>query len=373
MYVRDRSRSMAGPQGRAIRRTWGGSPRQWHVTYDDVAGYVALQETMHDIVGNKNGQNSCIQEKITRSGGYLTYSATAGFQQYEITSWPVGITHIGSASHLPITGAPTLTQAATEVASRTNPSKPSIGLPVSIAELREIPRLLFMRKPDKGNSVLASEFGWQPLLRDVQAAFRLPQSIESRLKTIRALSVGAISRQRTVFSGSAYAEENSNIVINSTPLTINSHLRTIETSMNIRGTCKWQANFDAPSLTDKELWKLAARVVGGVDSAYALAAIWELLPWSWLIDYFSNVGDLISLTNNALASPIGGVALSTVTTTTKTWYSNNLGMMPFVYKRRTWTRDIEYPGLSFHMPLLTHGQLSILLNLANSNRRTIVR
>jgi hypothetical protein len=329
---------------------------------------------MQDVVGNKTGQNSCIQEVITRSGGYLTYSATAGFVQYEITSWPVGITHIGTASHLPITGAPTLTESATEVASRTNPSKPSLGLPVSIAELKDIPRLLSKEKPkSRGNSVVESEFGWQPLLRDISVAFNFPQLVESRLKTIRALSVGAISRSIPVFSGSAYAEENSNIVINSQPLTINSHLRTIETTKNIRGTCKWQANFDAPSLTDRELWKLAARVVSGVDSAYALSAIWELLPWSWLVDYFSNVGDLISLTNNALASPIGGVSISTVTTTNKVWYSDNLGMMPFRFKRRTWTRDIEYPGLSFHMPLLTHGQLSILSNLANNNRVRIVR
>lgn len=35
-----------------------------------------------------------------------------------------------------------------------------------------------------------------------------------------------------------------------------------------------------------------ARIIGGVDLTPRL--VWELLPWSWLVDWFSNVGDVIS-------------------------------------------------------------------------------
>lgn len=387
MYVRERSRVMPGPEGYAKRWVWGGTPRQWHLTFDQTISYYAREEQMEDVVGNQPDPNAAVKTTLTRRGGIVNYIKTAGFTDYKIVNWPIQASHILSVAHLPVVGQPSFPDAATMTAARTNPSQPSVGLAVSIAELKDIPRMIhlrsfdeiehirrFGRQPGTGkggrgsNSVLASEFGYQPIIRDIQSVFRIPQLIESRLKTIRRLGKGATSRTRDLFAGFNSSEQNSTVTMCSQPITLTSTKQYTRTHETWQGTARWEANFDIGSLTDSEMLKLAARVSTGLDASQLLSGAWELLPWSWLIDYFGNVGDLLSLTQNALASPVGPVCVSVVKETEKTWYSGQPDIhTDFVMKLRSWQREVVYPGLSFRVPLLTHGQLSILSALAHNN------
>jgi len=100
-----------------------------------------------------------------------------------------------------------------------------------------------------------------------------------------------------------------------------------------------------------------------------LSDAYQLFPWSWAVDYFSNLGDLISITNNAVASLAGPCAISIVRDTTYTSghiyvYQGRGSVSPFTSRTRSWQRTAVYPDLAFQMPVLVPGQVLTLVSLA---------
>lgn len=343
----------------------------------EYGSYKTLDRHMEDVVGNRDAINGAISTKVSREGGIANGHTVRGSStkyHIEYLNWPLYSLRIIEPGHLPVTGVPSDQEVATEVASRTNPSNASVNLPVSIFELKEIPRMLQRKSlKQKGNSVLEGLFGYEPLLRDFQHALLAVNSIESRIQTLKMLGKGRLSRTRTIFSGF-------NSVLNTSGVLCDYHARGSiyadsvlhTTRVSKQGTAVWRPTYDINGLTDRELWKQAVRLIYGLDPQALWSDIYQVLPWSWLIDYFSNLGDLMSLTNNSVASLAGPVAVSTVTESVYTAKNYRFTsapapvVQPYKMTIRSWTRSPVSPlGLVFRMPILTSGQMSILVNLIN--------
>lgn len=372
MHVRKRTRVLPGVEGFRANEAWSTQSKQWVRTGSWTSSPLSLSETMEDVVGNHKPDvvNPVIQEKLSRDGGLITGTRTAGFTRYVAQNYcpPYFATMI--LSHLSVANIPSNAWVATEVASQTNPSNYSFNLPVSLAELKDIPRMMQKKiLSQKGNSVIEHAFGWSPIIQDLQAMFQIIRSIETRLKTLEMLGKGKLSRTRVAFSGNSIQNQTSTVTLNSSGWTATSTQRKTETNVSIFGTASWRPNFPISPLTDEAKWKLALRLAAGLEPTIVFDALYQLMPWSWLIDYFSNLGDLISLTNNSVASLSGPVSVSTKTVTT---FRSNVNVpstmsgTAFRAELKGWTRIGVNPGLEFRMPILTTGQLSILNNLANS-------
>lgn len=134
----------------------------------------------------------------------------------------------------------------------------------------------------------------------------------------------------------------------------------------------WQNARDVKGLN----FTLAQRLTYGFTAYEALATLWELTPWSWFIDWFSNVGDFIAAHRNTVPVILQRACLCRHLKS-KTFY--RLRPPPYsadwiTVKGYPWTEEEErkerhilpnpsLAGLIPTLPFLTGGQLSILGSL----------
>jgi hypothetical protein len=126
---------------------------------------------------------------------------------------------------------------------------------------------------------LEYSFGWKPLLFDAQDAY------ETLTRKSRAFADGDLI---TVFGHSEQRSVSVSTVLNNGTNTSWSYDRRFENVVSVRYKGQvWGRPFRS-SLGDARLW--------GVDltAENLLPTAWELIPYSFLVDYFTNVGDVFS-------------------------------------------------------------------------------
>lgn len=138
-------------------------------------------------------------------------------------------------------------------------------------------------EPNKWKKAISSTwlegcFGWRPFINDLEDAAKAYKEIQSRAedqyKSIRGVGkdkqlVALITREQSAPTSSFYHRCDGKIWDESTVV--------------VRGEVK---SLKVTTALDK------ARVFGLTPSEF-LPTVWELLPWSFLADYFTNIGDII--------------------------------------------------------------------------------
>lgn len=218
---------------------------------------------------------------------------------------------------------PNWASVASAAAANTNPSVPYLSLPVFLGELKDLPAMLgsipdlirgrgigALRNPalwrnPKGlakgaaNANLAYRFGWKPFLSDLLAMLGFVDAVAKRLEALRDLLEGGSLKRRYLLPPQSAYENGGVLPTNSQPWVYHRQ----ETSWKAKSwlTVRWGLSPIA-SLPDDpdELLKLAWRLVMGWTTFEGVAAGWELLPWSWLIDWLWNLGSWLKALNNSL-------------------------------------------------------------------------
>jgi hypothetical protein len=117
----------------------------------------------------------------------------------------------------------------------------------------------------------------------------------------------------------------------------------------------------------------ARNLCAGTTSQEALAALWELTPWSWFADWFGNIGETIAACNNSAGCyPVSACFMRRIWTkstyvpkTQSSWIKvSNDPQEQEITKRRFLLPLYGYHIPSFSLPLLTGKQWAILGSLA---------
>lgn len=204
-----------------------------------------------------------------------------------------------------------LVTVATKALGNSNPSRPVADLGVAFGEIRDIPKLLkfagdtLLRKGS--NAYLAYQFGWKPLISDIRDVLDFQKQVGMRTDELKRMHAQGGIKRRT-------ARKNDRTFSNTIDLgTVN--LDSISGSL-IQGrasgsdmqkvwcTTSWFVeNTNSMPPSDRKLHMQAMRAVYGltVDASTA----WNLLPWSWLIDWFGSAGDYFAATRNIVGAYSG--------------------------------------------------------------------
>jgi hypothetical protein len=188
--------------------------------------------------------------------------------------------------------------------NRMKPTKPSLELANSIFELRELPQMLrqrfhFNNLHELGDFHLAAQFGWLSLLRDVHSFIAFQRRAQKRLAWFLEHN-GKPLRRKVILAetGPTVNKTGSLNYGHLTPTLVTQFYRTepYGTFQTERSTKIWaSARFRyylPPGPRDIEWKRQMLRRIYGLR--VTPRTVYKAIPWSWLVDWFSNLGQLIA-------------------------------------------------------------------------------
>jgi len=257
--------------------------------------------------------------------------------------------------------------------ARVNPNAGQIGIPENIKDFKDLPKLIQLG----GNTILKKgagaylnyQFGWKPLISDIKKLMNFTGRVNKKINELHALyENGGLHRRRTLDNDSVSAQ-SSYTATGVSVTTINLKLSTV-TRRQRWATTRFVPT-TLPPKDESDYRRRAVQIVLGMDLSPSTA--WQLMPWSWLIDWFSNVGDYLVQFNNTCPVRATPPCLMTYTQTIETHTRNDLQVQMIgggsVKQLETKLRSIAVPTLSASIPFLTDRQLSILGALAITRQR----
>jgi len=236
-------------------------------------------------------------------------------------------------------------QQSAKILSATNPSMAHVSVPTIVGELKELPMLIkgwgesLLKDIAKGH--LSWRWGIKPMIGEAKNLLNLARAINSRVVMLQRLQThGQISRRCSLLKDSYSVPIQTNIWLHASGCFVIAS-RTTDHSIKEWGSAQYFVKSDTvlPRYgDDATLNAMATRLSLGITSYELLVAAWELMPWSWFVDWFTNVGDIISAGNNTINLGVRNVCLMR-RTTSRTKYELNRA------STTSWVNKVILPSL----------------------------
>lgn len=327
----------------------------------------------YDFCEDVPGPGDCAPFRVAKArweGGRIT-SLSNDVNQFDNRScdWILAQDGYGT-SHISIVQPPE-GDLAVQLMKRTNPSQPKVDLVAEVAQMRLIPELLEFELKDLiklGHQLnLNYQFMIKPVVDDIFSMIRFSDTTEKRIALLHRMREKGLRRTVTLFDKKD--SEISNLtLVNSQGLFVSTRFRK-ETHSIIRGHARWAYDFGLiPS--DEQLLNQARSAVFGVT--LDLATLWEAVPWSWFIDWFTNVGDYLLAHRNTINASCSSLTLmhhrSTVVTSLDVNTDPRFEITPIKCTYETKDRVPATPAFEAELAFLSSNQLGILGSIGALNR-----
>jgi len=324
-------------------------------------------DTCSDVVGSgDNAPLNVFHESV--SGGRLN-KPNVGFFSSWFTDYRVDMldTH-NCFDHLGIVGDIFDADAATQAAARTNPSRPYVDVVTNALQLGELFHLIqdagnsFFR--NIGNNNLMYQFGIRPVVDDLVSLMNFTDQVNHRVGEIERLR-SQHGLRRTVSIGNYGNSAKVNKFIQTQNFTLREDFDVV-TSLSIKAHCRWLPAGDCLSLArPKEMRALARRAVLGLT--FDASSMWELIPWSWLIDWGTDIGQYFTAHRNIIPATLSDVSVMRHTRTVASWpgkAQDDWSCSGIRYVRENKTRATSFVAPVAHIPFLNGTQMGIAASLA---------
>jgi hypothetical protein len=373
--------------GTVVNKSWSAAT---------LASCPAFEFRCDDFVNRKESDNVLHITKETRlfvpfNGTRVTGSFTVTLTEFLSTSMSQVISHpSGLESTIPSVGT-----VATAVIARSNPSRPDISIPNFLYELKDLPGMIrdigrlknqIRNGLGKGSSrinaknaashSLAYQMGWRPLISDLRKLLDFQAIVDKKMRTLQNLYDGD-GLQRRVRSSQWRGTLSTTSTGQLAESVIDSAIvHRIDRFSQIErwGTVRWKpASLPDPRFSSKQMARLARDLAFGMNRVTA-KQVWDAIPWTWLIGWFSNADEFIQAHSNAIPLVHSTPCIMTHAITKTTWtrtdnlksvYLGGEGDAGYETKDRV----INGGTLSASIPFLNGRQLSILGALAIQRKR----
>jgi hypothetical protein len=137
-----------------------------------------------------------------------------------------------------------------------------------------------------GGLWLENSFGWQPLIHDIEDAVKAFEKLTPPISNVVGISVGDTDGidSYNAYSATGFGDSQSHLNIGS--MMFYMYLDFARSSCTVRYKGKISTQTEATRWDDLALF--------GFTPSEFIPTAWELLPWSFLIDYFTNIGDILT-------------------------------------------------------------------------------
>lgn len=189
-----------------------------------------------------------------------------------------------------------------EAFRKMKPTKPSMSGLNSLYELREFPATILGLKKrvksmkDAGDYHLNLQFGWLPLISDVKKLINDQQKIQKRLDWLLRNNGRPVRIKKEIadfsYNGTEDGEAwgivipNGFNLVKSTPR----YRRNVDVIDKIWASAQWRFFLPEGPKNPEYKHKLLMRLYGNQITP---SVLYNAIPWSWLVDWFSNVGDIV--------------------------------------------------------------------------------
>jgi hypothetical protein len=221
-------------------------------------------------------------------------------------------------------------------------------------------------------SWLEYSFGWVPFVNDIQDAFKALDNLQ---------------KQPVSYKIAAGAQSESNTTDTTDYPTVFGYMASIR---NVRKWHKTHIRYKGAVLIQPQVAAADYAKNWGVHTSQFVATAWELLPWSFLADYFANIGDILNYDNSInskLLWACKGVRSDSFSSCTWTpdhdktrillgqWFVSSTGGSSFaIYKRSAIDRssvtsvaDLTLSDITVSLPTSTTQWINMSALLASAN------
>lgn len=229
--------------------------------------------------------------------------------------------------------------------NRMVPVRPVLQMGVFLAELRDVPKMLrstqdilktYMRggvNYNPGGAWLNYQFGWKPFFDDILKLFNAAEQVDKKIAFLKRENGQSLRRRIILGEGVDTWAIGSGVsqfsCLNPTIYTQAYATPYYRSFWSKEGSYQYKLWASArfrywipPYRFNDSQFLLRAQLMGLVPN---LDLVYQVMPWSWLIDYFTNLGDVLSnISLNAAHTVVADYAYLMGTHTHKTHSRGNI-------------------------------------------------
>jgi hypothetical protein len=300
-------------------------------------------------------------------GGIINGSGSSG--RYFSNYYADGV-WLGNFDHVGVSNVPANSELALRSALRSSPSAPYVDVPVNVLQLGELTALLksvggnIIRRAARRN--IEYQFGIAPLVGDLVKLLSFHDQVDRRVQTFKRLA-GPKGLRKTYDYGSWSGTLQKELIFQSDTVSLRGQCSGT-TTVGKRAHIRWHATDDMQRYrSNSQLRKLAQKAVAGMT--FDAASAWQLMPWSWFIDWGFDIASYLKASRNIVPARVGSCVIMTHTKTVWTSPQVTSQSMPGISMssiRSVKERKMRQPASIApvaHFPLLSGNQMGILSSL----------
>jgi hypothetical protein len=262
-------------------------------------------ENCETAIANPKGNNPFFLDRLTISGSVETGRYGAKINDFDVYN-SVPSAFYRSTVQSPPTFVAAPTAFVNALFAKANPYRANILLPAFLAELRELPKMIYdlgrlkkNQRPifhgpaDLAKAWVGANFGWAPLVGDLMKIADFHLQTAKREKEFDRLysSAGLVRRVKL---GNSFSGGGSMTFSWGSYQFSRSLLATGSTQVETWGVVRYRPSRSSSGApTRRPAPTELRRMLSGLTTDGAIASAWELLPWSWFIDYVYDVGTFL--------------------------------------------------------------------------------